>query len=57
MRTDRPADPVLAQWPFYLACNLFRLAASLQGIARRVQDGIASHPQAIETARIAPVVA
>lgn len=50
-------DPVRAHWPFYMACNFFRLAAILQGIARRVQDGTASHPQAIETARMAAPVA
>jgi aminoglycoside phosphotransferase (APT) family kinase protein len=33
-------------WPFYLAYNLFRIAAILQGIARRVVDGIASSEQA-----------
>ena len=50
-------DAVRAHWPFYLACNFFRLAAILQGIARRVQEGTASHPQAIETARMAVPVA
>lgn len=54
-----PADraAVCQLWPFALACNFFRLAAILQGIARRVQDGTASHPQAIETARMAAPVA
>lgn len=45
------------QWAFVLACNFFRLAAILQGIARRVQDSTASHPHAIETARMAAPVA
>jgi aminoglycoside phosphotransferase (APT) family kinase protein len=46
-RTGR-ADPdaLLADWNFYLAYNLFRLAAILQGIARRVVDGTASSAQA-----------
>ena len=35
-----------ADWDFYLAYNLFRLAAILQGIARRFRDGIASSAQA-----------
>lgn len=37
-------------WPFYLAYNMFRLAAILQGIAKRVQAGTASSAKAIESA-------
>lgn len=55
--TGRHASAIQAHWPFYLACNCFRLAAILQGIARRVEEGIASHPHAIETASKAPLVA
>jgi aminoglycoside phosphotransferase (APT) family kinase protein len=33
-------------WPFYLAYNLFRIAAILQGIARRVVDGTAASAEA-----------
>jgi aminoglycoside phosphotransferase (APT) family kinase protein len=49
-RTGR-ADPdaVMADWNFYLAYNLFRLAAITQGIAKRVVDGIASSAQARAT--------
>jgi aminoglycoside phosphotransferase (APT) family kinase protein len=49
-RTGR-ADPdaILADWDFYLAYNLFRLAAILQGIARRVVDGVASSAHARDT--------
>lgn len=54
-RQDEAA--IRAHWPFYLAVNLFRLAAILQGIAHRVAQGRASHPQAIETARMAKPVA
>ena len=41
-RTGR-ADPdaVMADWNFYLAYNLFRMAGILQGIAKRVEDGTA----------------
>jgi aminoglycoside phosphotransferase (APT) family kinase protein len=35
-----------ADWNFYLAYNLFRMAAILQGIAKRVEDGTASSEQA-----------
>jgi aminoglycoside phosphotransferase (APT) family kinase protein len=37
-------------WNFYLAYNMFRIAAILQGIARRVVDGTASSAQAREAA-------
>ncbi|MBU3738729.1 MAG: phosphotransferase family protein [Rhodoferax sp.] len=39
-----------AEWNFYLAYNLFRLAAILQGVAKRAQIGIASSAQAERTA-------
>ena len=49
-RTGR-ADPdaVMADWNFYLAYNLFRLASITQGIARRVLDGTAASAQARAT--------
>ncbi|HEX2566384.1 MAG TPA: phosphotransferase family protein [Burkholderiales bacterium] len=44
-RTRRPAiDP--AHWDFYLAYNLFRIAAILQGIMKRVVDGTAASDHA-----------
>jgi aminoglycoside phosphotransferase (APT) family kinase protein len=46
-RTGRAdVDAVMADWSFYLAYNLFRMAGILQGIARRVVDGTASSEQA-----------
>ncbi len=39
-------DELAADWNFYLAYNLFRLAAILQGIAKRVESGTASSAQA-----------
>jgi len=39
-----------ADWNFYLAYNLFRLAAILQGIAKRVETGTASSAQAVKSA-------
>ncbi|MGQ0711731.1 MAG: phosphotransferase family protein [Rhodoferax sp.] len=39
-------EQLLADWNFYMAYNLFRIAAILQGIAKRVQDGTASSAQA-----------
>ncbi|CAN5841032.1 phosphotransferase [soil metagenome] len=40
------ADVVMADWNFYLAYNMFRLAGILQGIAKRVEAGTASSASA-----------
>ena len=46
-RTGRSdAAALMADWNFYLAYNLFRLAAITQGIARRVIDGTAASAEA-----------
>ena len=48
-RTRRAAiDP--SHWDFYLAYNLFRIAAICQGIAKRVLDGTAASQHAQEAA-------
>ncbi len=47
------AAALAAEWPYYLAYNLFRIAAILQGIAKRVEDGTASSAQARESAAAA----
>ncbi|WP_137920094.1 phosphotransferase [Hydrogenophaga sp. 2FB] len=39
-------EQLKADWNFYLAYNMFRLAAILQGIAKRVETGTASSAQA-----------
>ena len=44
------ADAVMADWNFYLAYNLFRMAGILQGIAKRVEAGTASSAQARQSA-------
>ena len=43
-------EALAADWNFYLAYNLFRIAAILQGIAKRVEDGTASSAQARQSA-------
>ena len=43
-------EALLPDWNFYLAYNLFRLAAILQGIAKRVEAGTASSAQAVASA-------
>jgi aminoglycoside phosphotransferase (APT) family kinase protein len=48
---------VLRDWNFYLACNLFRLSAILQGIARRAEDGTAANPSAVAIGAMATPVA
>lgn len=48
-RTGRAdVEAVMRDWNFYLAYNLFRIAAILQGIAKRVVDGTASSARARE---------
>jgi aminoglycoside phosphotransferase (APT) family kinase protein len=37
------------RFEFYIVLSLFRIAAILQGIAKRAQDGTAADPQAAET--------
>ena len=38
-----------ADWNFYMAYNMFRIAAILQGIAKRVEAGTASSAQAVSS--------
>lgn len=50
-------DALMGDWNFYLAYNMFRLAAILQGIAKRVEDGTASSAQARESGALARPIA
>jgi aminoglycoside phosphotransferase (APT) family kinase protein len=55
-RTGLDAATVARHWDFCLAYNMFRLAAILQGIVKRVAEGTASNTQApASAARIAPL--
>jgi aminoglycoside phosphotransferase (APT) family kinase protein len=49
-RTGRDAIP---GWEFYIAYSLFRIAAILQGIAKRALDGTAAGTDAAEQGRLA----
>lgn len=49
-RTDRAGIPNL---DYYLAYNMFRLAAIIQGIGGRVRDGTAASAEAAEEAKLA----
>ncbi len=53
-RVNRPLGD---NWNFYLAYNLFRLAAILQGIAKRAHEGLSSHAHDLEFGNKAPVLA
>jgi aminoglycoside phosphotransferase (APT) family kinase protein len=51
-RTGLTTPEALAvDWNFYQAYNLFRMAAILQGIAKRVEAGTASSEQAVASGR------
>jgi aminoglycoside phosphotransferase (APT) family kinase protein len=43
-------EALKVDWNFYLAYNLFRIAAILQGIAKRVEMGTAASAQAVSSA-------
>jgi len=55
-RTGRNPAELMRHWDFYLAYNMFRLAAILQGIVKRVVDGTASNAAAPESSeRVRPL--
>ena len=43
-------EQLKADWNFYMAYNMFRIAAILQGIAKRVEAGTATSAQAVASA-------
>jgi aminoglycoside phosphotransferase (APT) family kinase protein len=50
---QRTGRDLIADWDFYIVYSLFRLAAILQGIAKRAIDGTASSQEAVEIGRVA----
>ncbi|SMG00477.1 phosphotransferase [Burkholderia singularis] len=48
---ERTGLKVPDNWNFYLAYNLFRIAAILQGVMKRAVDGTASSAQALDAGR------
>ena len=48
---QRTGRSKIEHWDFYLAYNLFRLAAILQGIMKRVVDGTAANQEAAESGK------
>ena len=47
----------IEHWNFYLAYNLFRIAAILQGVKKRALEGIASSTQALDQGSRVPLLA
>ncbi|MFL9871274.1 phosphotransferase [Paraburkholderia megapolitana] len=47
----RTGFEIRGDWNFYLAYNMFRIAAILQGIMKRVVDGTASSAQALDAGK------
>lgn len=45
---QRTARSNIGDWDYYMAFNMFRLAAILQGIAKRVEDGTAANQNAAD---------
>jgi aminoglycoside phosphotransferase (APT) family kinase protein len=54
---QRTARASLPHWDFYIAFNMFRLAAILQGIMGRVREGTAASARALESGRRARAIA
>ena len=55
--SERSGVPVEGRLDWYFAYNLFRLAAIVQGIKKRLIDGTASHANAAEIAAKVPTLA
>ncbi len=45
---DRTGRDTIAHWNFYLAFNMFRMAAIQQGVQKRALDGNAAHTKALQ---------
>jgi len=54
---ERTGRDAIAHWNFYLAYNLFRIAAILQGVMKRALEGLASSEQAVDAGRRAKPLA
>lgn len=48
---ERTGFTIEGDWNFYLAYNMFRIAAILQGIMKRVVDGTAASAQAVDAGK------
>jgi aminoglycoside phosphotransferase (APT) family kinase protein len=48
---ERTGRTSIEHWDFYLAYNLFRIAAILQGVYKRATEGIASSNNALDAGK------
>ncbi len=55
--TERTGRGPIENWNFYLAYNLFRIAAILQGVYKRATEGIASSDNAVKSGENARALA
>jgi aminoglycoside phosphotransferase (APT) family kinase protein len=55
--SGRDVNHIRDNWAFYMAFNMFRLAAIQQGVARRALDGNAANSRALEVAARVAVTA
>jgi aminoglycoside phosphotransferase (APT) family kinase protein len=55
--TERTGRAPIGNWNFYLAYNLFRIAAILQGVYKRATEGIASSDNALKSGENAKALA
>jgi aminoglycoside phosphotransferase (APT) family kinase protein len=54
---ERTGRPAIENWSFYLAYNLFRIAAILQGVYKRATEGLASSDNARQAGENAKALA
>jgi aminoglycoside phosphotransferase (APT) family kinase protein len=54
---ERTGRPAIENWNFYLAYNLFRIAAILQGVYKRATEGLASSDNAKQASENAKALA
>ena len=52
---ERTGSTIHGDWNFYLAYNMFRIAAIMQGIMKRDVDGTAASAQALDAGRARPM--
>ena len=55
--SERTGRGSIEHWNFYLAYNLFRIAAILQGVYKRATEGIASSDNALKSGENAKALA
>ena len=48
----RSSHASISDWDFYIVYSLFRLAAIMQGIAKRAIEGTAASDEAVELGRL-----